>query len=148
MEEYTITSTIKVSDLTRATKVDTGTLFLASEYDTAGYVSVAVSYGTLLSDILDQISIRQSLGTASQYDVGTSKNNIPVLDSNGKLPVSVIPDVAITNGPAVKTYIPTVSTEGILTWVLSDNPPTNISAVNIQGNTGQQGPQGILSLAC
>lgn len=38
-----------------------------------------------------------NLGTASTRDVGTSEDNIPVLNAEGKLPDSVIPRVAITN---------------------------------------------------
>lgn len=37
------------------------------------------------------------LGTASKKNTGTSSGNIPVLNSNGKLPDSVIPAVALTN---------------------------------------------------
>ena len=37
------------------------------------------------------------LGTASKYDVGTGEGNIPQLDSDGKLPDSVIPQIALTN---------------------------------------------------
>ena len=37
------------------------------------------------------------LGTASKYDVGTEGGNIPRLDSDGTLPNSVIPRIALTN---------------------------------------------------
>jgi len=39
----------------------------------------------------------ESLGTASKCDTGTSEGNVPVINSNGKLDTSIIPQIAITD---------------------------------------------------
>lgn len=44
-----------------------------------------------------------TLGTAASKNIGTSPDNVPILDSNGKLADSVIPAVAITDTYVVAT---------------------------------------------
>ena len=46
---------------------------------------------------------RPTLGTAASKNIGTSPDNVPILDSNGKLADSVIPAVAITATYVVAT---------------------------------------------
>ena len=46
---------------------------------------------------------RPILGTAASKNIGTSPDNVPILDSNGKLDDSVIPAVAITDTYVVAT---------------------------------------------
>ena len=46
---------------------------------------------------------RPTLGTAASKNTGTSPDNVPILDSNGKLADSVIPAVAITDTYVVAT---------------------------------------------
>lgn len=43
---------------------------------------------------------KPTLGTAAEKNTGTSAGNIPVLDSNGKLPSSILPSIALT-----ETYV-------------------------------------------
>ena len=45
----------------------------------------------------DNFTNKPTLGTAASKNTGTSPNNVPILDSNGKLADSVIPAVAITD---------------------------------------------------
>lgn len=47
----------------------------------------------VLNDKIDELD----LGSASRYDVGKEGGNIPVIDSDGFLPSSIIPQIAITN---------------------------------------------------
>ena len=49
------------------------------------------------------LSNTPTLGTAASKNTGTSPNNVPILDSNGKLADSVIPAVAITDTYVVAT---------------------------------------------
>ena len=51
----------------------------------------------------NNLSNRPTLGTAASKNTGTSPDNVPVLDSNGKLAESVIPAVAITDTYVVDT---------------------------------------------
>lgn len=39
----------------------------------------------------------ESLGTASKCNTGTSEGNVPIINSNGKLDTSIIPQIAITD---------------------------------------------------
>lgn len=45
----------------------------------------------------DNFTNTPTLGTAASKNIGTSPDNVPILDSNGKLADSVIPAVAITD---------------------------------------------------
>ncbi len=47
----------------------------------------------VLNDKIDELD----LGSASRYNVGKESGNIPVIDSDGFLPSSIIPQIAITN---------------------------------------------------
>lgn len=51
----------------------------------------------------DNFTNRPTLGTAASKNTGTSPDNVPILDSNGKLADSVIPAVAITDTYVVDT---------------------------------------------
>lgn len=51
----------------------------------------------------NNLSNKPTLGTAASKNTGTSPNNVPILDSNGKLADSVIPAVAITDTYVVAT---------------------------------------------
>lgn len=55
-----------------------------------------------------QILNKPSLGTASSRDVGTAAGQIPVLDSSGKVPNSVLPSLAISE------FVGTVTTKAQL----------------------------------
>lgn len=73
---------------------------------------------TVYESIVDQLnSIEKSFenyGTASLYDVGTSAGNIPVLNDDGKLEESVLPeeiDPVFTASPAAS-----ITDENIISW--------------------------------
>ena len=51
----------------------------------------------------NNLSNKPTLGTAASKNTGTSPDNVPILDSNGKLADSVIPAVAITDTYVVAT---------------------------------------------
>lgn len=50
----------------------------------------ATSHNHTATDITD-------LGTAATSDTGTSSGNIPVLDTNGKIPLNLLPGTSLTN---------------------------------------------------
>lgn len=49
--------------------------------------------------------------------------------------------VKVSGGPAGATFIPTVSSDGVISWT-NNGGLTNPAAVNIKGPTGAQGPKG------
>ena len=51
----------------------------------------------------NNLSNKPILGTAASKNIGTFPDNVPILDSNGKLAESVIPAVAITDTYVVAT---------------------------------------------
>ena len=55
-----------------------------------------VSSGNLTAVLNDKID-ELKLGSASRYNVGSGAGNIPVINSDGKLNNSIIPQIAITN---------------------------------------------------
>lgn len=63
----------------------------------AGEPAFTLDTGKLyIGNGFDKIEINPDLGTAAQKDTGTGSGNIPVLDSNGKLQESILPDLVVT----------------------------------------------------
>lgn len=61
-------------------------------------LALTAAQGKTLKDLIDTINTRLGqLGTAANLNTGTGANNIPVLDSNGKLNPSVVPSSAVTD---------------------------------------------------
>ncbi len=123
---------------------------------TKGYVDTAVSTKAASSHTHANTDIT-GLGTASTYNVGTQRGDIPVLAVNGKLSSAVLPSLAITDvlvcedeeemlTSAAQKGDVAIRTDEHKTYILaSDNPetlsnwkeivtPTGVSSVN--GSTG------------
>lgn len=101
--------------------------------------SAAGTYLTLTSATNSYATI-SSLGTAAFLNVGVAANNVPQLDSNGKLQSSTIPDIAIVQ------YLGSVASQAAMlalvgqqgdwcirtdlgtTWVITGNNPTQLSS--------------------
>ena len=58
---------------------------------------------TAINSAIDNKIESLNLGTASNYDVGHSGGQIPVIDSDGYLPNDIIPQIAITDTYVVKS---------------------------------------------
>lgn len=110
------------------------------------------------TDAVDYIRNKPTLGTAATVNTGTSAGNIPVLDSNGKLPDSVMPALSISETFVVnsqasmlaltaqqgdvavrtdlnKSYILTNNTPGTLANWQELLTPTD-AVTSVQGRTG------------
>lgn len=108
-----------MSFLTNANKVNE----LADLRIAANVGSVVQGYNSLLQDISNvnptansnkaivvngagtNLTLSPTLGTAAFLNTGITSGNIPVLDSNGKLASSVIPNLAISNVHVVTTLV-------------------------------------------
>lgn len=78
-------------------------------------------------------------GTAASKDIGTSAGNVPVLDANGKLNDSVLPDLALTDThtvdseeemlalPAQKGDV-AIRTDENKSYILSTNEPSELAS--------------------
>ena len=86
-----------------------------------GYLKTSTT-GISISGISD-MKTDLGLGTSAYLNSGTASGNIPVLDSNGKLPSTVIPAMALTNVTVVtdEDDKPTSANEGDVVIVTSTN---------------------------
>lgn len=139
-------ATIKISELARSSQIYPNSLFIVTNNVSDNYISVTVDYSTLLSNITDVVVSDLMLGTASKYNIGTTAGTVPVLDSEGRIPLALLPDSIIAEPTPGMTYIPSVTFDGKLTWTASTNPPPHITSYNIKGPKGDPGPANSLSI--
>ena len=122
-----------------------GSLLLASVLEDTKYISVALNANQWLNTVLQNISVSLNLGTAAKKNVGSKPGTVPLIQENGKLLSTILPDEAFKigpQGPVGPYYIPSVSSVGILSWTNTGSLPNPLS-VNIRGPEGPQGIQGI-----
>lgn len=86
-----------------------------------GYIKTSTSGFSIASS--DDIKTDLGLGTAAYINYGTSSGTVPILDSNGKLDVSVLPSISMTNVTVVDTEDekPTSANEGDVVIVTGTN---------------------------
>lgn len=90
------TDKVLINPIDKPAGLDTANKFTKVQVNEYGQV---VLLENLVAADIPDISYTQvtGLGTAAVADIGTSEGEIPALDVNGKLPVSTIPAVAITD---------------------------------------------------
>lgn len=77
------------------------------------------------------IANKPTLGTAAACDTGTSEGDVPVIDSNGKIPSSVIPALSYT-----KRYAGTITGDGSTTSFTLTHDLGAIPEVSIYNSSG------------
>ena len=90
------TDKVLINPIDKPAGLDTANKFTKVQVNEYGQV---VLLENLVAADIPDISYTQvtGLGTAATADIGTSEGEVPSLDVNGKLPVSTIPAVAITD---------------------------------------------------
>lgn len=107
-----------------------------------------------------KVQFRQRRATASYWEAHKTKvtpaageiivylpddnnpNNISFKIGDGKSTLQALPMfVKVSGGPAGATFIPTVSSDGVISWS-NNGGLSNPTAINIKGPNGAQGPKG------
>lgn len=147
IEEKDLLYGLKISELQRINTISLSTLFVVSQDTDAGYITVATDFKTISDTVKTSVIRSLNLGTAAFYSVGTKENQIPLLSKDGKIPFSMLPPITIPSGAkgdTGPTYVPSISSDGYLTWEAKQIPfpYPNIPAFYIKGEQGPEGKQG------